>query len=122
MSEPRKYSFMIWGFAPPISEAPIEYFRDLKLPELPATRAAVIRATTRFSGGSMQDQSTTGINEGASGKIADKNLGDIGPFTNSEIESVTRKCVAELGLKWDNLSERARAQYIEVTRTGRRAA
>jgi hypothetical protein len=63
----------------------------------------------------MQDQSTR-TTEGASGKIADKNLGDIGPFTVQDIETVARKCVADLGINWNNLSDRARNQYIEVAR------
>jgi hypothetical protein len=64
----------------------------------------------------MQDQSTTGINEGISGKIADKNLKGIGPFTELEIESVARKCVTDLGMNWDKLTDRARSTYIGIAR------
>jgi hypothetical protein len=65
----------------------------------------------------MQDQSSTGTHEAVSGKIADKNLaGNIGPFNETEIQSVARKCVEDLGINWDELSQRAKNQYIEVAR------
>jgi hypothetical protein len=64
----------------------------------------------------MQEPSNTSTIEGAGGTIGEKNLGSIGPFNQSEIETVARKCVADLGLNWNNLSDRAKSQYIEVTR------